>query len=57
MLKQKQETLFQAKCHSRGNVANVTTNTKVKWPDGIKGSQFAPPEKKEEARVNLAAID
>ena len=43
--------------NSRGNVADVTTNTKVKWTDGIKVSQFAPPEKKEEARVNLVAID
>ena len=34
----------------------MTANTKVKWTDGIKGSQFAP-EKKEEARVNVAAID
>ena len=40
----------------RGDVSNVTANTKVKWTDGIKRSQFAPPRKKE-ARVNLAAID
>ena len=37
--------------NSRGDVTDVTTNIKVRRTDGIKGSQFAPPEKKEEAKV------
>ena len=43
------------------DVPDVSANAKVMWTDGVKGSQFAPSEEKEEgsvkARVNLAAND
>ena len=36
--------------NSRSDVSNVTANTKVKWTDGIKRSQFAPPRKKSKSQ-------
>ena len=45
----------------RADVPDVSANTKVKWTDGVKSSQFASSGEKKEgtvkAKVNLAAID
>ena len=45
----------------RADVPDVSANTKVKWTDGVKSSQFASSGDKKEgtvkAKVNLAAID